>query len=245
MEFKHNISQEQLEAIERYLNGQMTGDELTAFETRLQEDETFKTIVDDVKTIFNAIETQALKEKMEDFHEELEDTPIIPLHTKHKSSFKKYLVAASVVALLGLGYFTFFGKSQNEKLYVKYFTPDPGLPTTMGNTDNFDFYDAMVNYKQGDYQTAINKWEVLLESNTESDTLNYFIGVAHLAKNNTLLAINYLSKVTYSNANVFDKEAHYYLGLAYLKTNETQLAKENLSFSSYEQSQSILAQLND
>lgn len=244
MNSNHNISQEQLEAIERYLNKQMTGDELVAFETKLQENEAFKTMVEDVKTIFSAIETQTMKEKMDGFHEALKDTSVIPLHTKQRP-FRKYMIAACVVALLGLGYVSLFGKSANEKLYANYFTPDPGLPTTMGTTTNFDFYDAMVNYKQGDYKTAITKWESLAQTAKANDTLNYFLGVAHLANNEEQLAINYLSKVTFSEIKAFDKEAHYYLGLAYLKANDTKLAKENLSYSSYEQSQSILSQLND
>src|SRR5690606_23244373 len=111
-------------------------------------------------------------------------------------------------------------ETPNQKLYAEFFVPDPGLPTTMSSTNNYTFFDAMVNYKQGDYKTAIKKWETLEAANTENDTLIYFLGVAHLAKGNTEDAISYLEKSKDFKDSVFKNDAYYYLGMAHLKNNQ-------------------------
>ncbi|WP_156115609.1 hypothetical protein [Psychroserpens sp. Hel_I_66] len=41
-------------------------------------------------------------------------------------------------------------------------------------------YDAMVNYKQGDYKTAIGKWETLKANQPDNDTRITF-RIAYLA----------------------------------------------------------------
>ncbi len=82
----------------------------------------------------------------------------------------------------------------------------------------------MVDYKQGNYDMAINKWEKLLAKKPENDTLNYFLGVSHLATGADNNAILFLKKVTNSNS-YFEKEARYYLGLAHLKNGEIDKAK--------------------
>src|SRR5690606_36367030 len=101
-------------------------------------------------------------------------------------------IAATLAILVSVGIWALLQKSPGEKLYRQYFTPDPGLPTVMGNTDNFTFNEAMVYYKQGDYGAAIAQWEGLLPQKRDNDTLNYFLGAAHLAHGNVPEAIPFL-----------------------------------------------------
>ena len=115
----------------------------------------------------------------------------------------------------------------------------------MGATDNFEFYDAMVNYKQGEYHSAINKWQTLLSSEQKNDTLHYFIGVAHLADGNENEAINYLLELNKNNSNSFKNETAYYLGLAYLKADNVKDAKKYLTFSGTASALKILADIKE
>jgi hypothetical protein len=176
-----NISQELLESVERYFNNTMPADERKTFEAQLQSDTDFKAQVADIKTLLLGIETQALKEQLDIFHNELPKTSTIikPEPKVHFLNLKKIAIAA--ILIVSLGAFWWFSGSTNSKLYANYFTPDPGLPTTMGTTDNYAFFDAMVNYKQGDYKTAISKWKKLELNEPKNDTINYFLGVAYLA----------------------------------------------------------------
>lgn len=241
----YNITQEELEYIERYINNNMKPDELAGFEEKLNNNPDFKNQVEDIKTLLLGIETQALTEKIETFHNELPDTKSPkeqPSKVRHLD-FRKWVAAAAVI--IAVGSFWFFNGNSNSKLYSKYYAPDPGLPTTMSTQDNFVFYDAMVNYKRQDYQLAINKWQPLLTNKPENDTLNYFMGSAYLAKGETTTAISYLEKVTELKESAFKNDAFYYLGLAYLKNNKIELAKETLKQSNMADSKAILSELED
>lgn len=237
------LTQELLEFIERCLNKTANAEELKDFETRLKNDLVFKAQVADIKTLLFGIEAQSLKERLDDFHTELDygaSNKPVPVKTMY---FRKIAIAAILVIAIG-GFWLFSGNA-NEKLYAKYFVLDPGLPTMMSETSNFEFYDAMVNYKQGDYKTAIGKWETLLENKLQNDTLNYFLGMAQLANNHEKKAIDYLEVVTNLETSTFKNEAYYYLGLAYLKANNIELAKKNLTFSTVDNSKNILSELEE
>ena len=243
MKNNSNISQELLETIERYLNSTMEQEERSLFEKKLLTNDELKQQVQDVKIMIFGIENSVLKDKLNEFHDDLLKSNY-SLKNK-KNSFTKYAIAASVVILIGFGgWWLINPKTNNEKLFAKYFKPDPGLATTMSNTINFKFYDAMVNYKHGDYNIAIEKWEALLQSKPKNDTLNYFLGVTHLANNNTLNSIEYLDKATEINNSIFKNETLYYLGLAYLKNNNSEKAISFFKQSDLDKSKQILDELD-
>ncbi|MBV7269876.1 tetratricopeptide repeat protein [Winogradskyella luteola] len=240
----NDISQEEFEKIEAYINGQLSNEDLLEFENRLKNENHLATKVEDIKIVLTGLETQTMKEQLDEFHNELssnQDKTVVNQPKVRRFNWKRIAVAA--ILIIGLGSFWLFGGSSNERLYAKYFTPDPGLPTTMGSNDNYEFYEAMVDYKQGDYKGAISKWESLRNLKPQSDTLNYFIGVAHLASKNEKIAISFLEDASKNPEFALKNDAHYYLGLAYLKAGNTKQAKVNLKKSSSENSKEILAKI--
>lgn len=243
MKDNNDISQELLEIIERYINGSMGNQELKDFNQLLEVDDDFKIKVEDIKNMLLGIEAQSLKEQLDGFHDDIPNT-IVKKPNNNKIRFLNYskIVAAAAI-IIAVGSIWFFSSSPNERLYAKYFKPDPGLPTTMSSTDNFDFYDAMVNYKHGDYEIAIEKWGKLQQKKPNNDTINYFLGVAQLNNNNELKAIQLLKNATQQSESVFLNEAYFYLGLAYLKNNELAKAKESFKSCSSEKSQEIIDNL--
>lgn len=235
-----------METIESYLNGQLNTRELDDFERLMAIDDDFKAQVEEVRTMLFGIEAQSLKEQLDDFHNEIPKSKT-QTTAKQKVRFLRYSrIAAAAAIIIAIGGIWFFSGSPNKKLYAKYFKPDPGLPTTMSSTDNFEFYDGMVSYKYGDYDIAIEKWKLLSEKKPENDTLNYFLGVAHLANKSEAEAIPYLERSIEAEDNfVFLDEAYLYLGLAYIKTGNIELAKKNLSLSNAEKSKDIRLKLKD
>lgn len=244
-----DITQKLLESVERYLNNSMDANERKTFEDRLKNDYEFKTQVEDIKTMLLGIETQSLKEKLDDFHKATTPEPSESANdvTKKKKALLnlgKFAAAAAII--IAFGSIWFFSSPPNKKLYAKYFKPDPGLPTTMSTTDNYDFYNAMVNYKRGNYALAIDKWQVLLAKNPENDTLNYFLGVAHLANKNEVEAIPFLERSVQSQDTFpLIHDAYHYLGLAYLKDGNLTLAKKYLELSNTEIGNKIISELGD
>ncbi len=241
MKDNSNISEELLEIIERYIDGSMNTQESKDFIQLLEVDDDFKIKFEETKTMFLGIEAQALKEQLNEFHE---DIPKIETPSKVRFlTVRKFAAAAAII--IAIGSIWFFSSSPNERLYAKYFKPDPGLPTTMSSTDEFEFYDAMVNYKYGDYEIAISKWKTLLALKPQNDTLNYFLGVANLANKNEKYAIHYLKKSTSNTEFTFINDAYFYLGLAYLKEGNIELAKKNFDLSSSDKGKEILLKLSD
>lgn len=244
MKDNSKISQELLEIIERYLNGSMTTQELKDFNQLLELDNEFKTKVEDVQTMLKGIEAQTLKEQLDEFHEAIPKTTVkTSISSKVRFlNFSKIAVAAAL--FLAVGSIWFFSTPENEKLYANYFKTDPGLPTTMSSTNNYDFYDAMVNYKHGDYNIAIDKWKILQEQKPDNDTLNYFLGVAHLANKNINDAIPFLERsIEAEDDFIFLDDAYLYLGLAYLKEGNIELAKKHLSVSETDTAKAIIVKL--
>lgn len=245
MNTKNNISQEQLEAVERYINDSMEVNERLAFDQKLKEDLVFKTFFEDTKAMLLGIETAALKTELNSFHEEMDG--VIQLNTgkqkKGNARFLAFSIAASIAVLLGV-LWVLNADTTTNKLYAKHFTPDPGLPTTMSTTNNYDFYEAMVDYKSNKYSTAISKWELILKDKPNNDTLNYFLGVANLAEGKETVALQYLEQAAKNSNSFLRQDIHYYLGLALLKEGNIDAAKENFKKSDNEASNEILLDLN-
>ena len=239
----NDISQKEFERIEAYHNGKLLGDDLISFETKLNKDKDFRILVEDLRTVLFGIETQSLKEELDVFHKDITSIKTrVNDHSKVKTLNWKRLAVAAVL-IIGLGSFWLLGENTNDRLYANYFTPDPGLPTTMSSNDQYEFYEAMVNYKQGKYKTAISKWETLHRVEQNNDTLNYFIGVAHLANKSEDLAIPYLKNAVVDKNFPFANDANFYLGLAYLKINDVDKAIQSFENSDRPEANTILNKL--
>jgi len=240
----NDISQEELERIEAYLNHMLSEDEVVAFEKRLKNDNTFSEKVEDIKKTITGIETQALKEQLDSFHDQL------PSAGKNSTTFGKKLrhlqwrsIAAAAVVIIAAGSLWFFNMNANEDLYNEFYSPDPGLPTTMSSNDSYEFYNAMVSYKRGEYEEALKIWKNQLDIKADNDTLTYFVGSALMANQQENQAISYFQNVATQDKSVFKSDALYYLGLAYLKNDQKEKAIETLKQSKMPEAKDLLENL--
>ncbi|MEE1963981.1 tetratricopeptide repeat protein [Allomuricauda taeanensis] len=236
------ISQERQETFERYLMDQMDNRERSQFLENLEQDAQLIQQFNEFKALFHNVEEAALREQMESFHTELK-SPSKKI-TKGRT-FPIYKIAAVIAVLVAMGLWLLYQKDPNEKLYQEYFTADPGLPTVMGNSSNYAFYEAMVDYKRGHYKTAITKWEQLWAEKKDNDTLNYFIGSAYLADGEATKAISYFDRVVENEQASFKNEAAFYQGLAHLKNGDTQAALKSLEKAQDEKSRELIKKLKD
>ena len=238
--YRKDISQADFERIERFLLGVMDQEELMRFEAECGRDPLLQNEVSLQRKLMASVESGSIPIPIP--MEGRQDMDSDSVHLLRQ--FRWYAAAASVVLILGI-WFWGFRQTPEEKLFVTYFVPEAGLMTPMGVTDNFVFNDAMVDYKQEEYHTAIEKWRPLWEQEPANDTLNYFIGVAYLALGRSESSISYLEKTTMIEESVFIREAWYYLGMAHLKMGNRPQAKAALEKSSLERSKAILDQLEE
>ena len=240
------ISEEQQVLFERYLMEEMPFEEQQSFEESLKEDSKLQSAFDEFKGLFEMIEEEGLRLNLNDFHKNInqEGTDVIQLNSS-KPKFN-YGIAASIAILIAIGTFWMLNRpSTNEKLFNQYYSQDPGLPTVMGSNDNYAFYDAMIDYKTGNYDIAIKKWEKLVITHPENDTLNYFLGVANLANNNTNEAISFFKVAQKTEDSTFYEDTLFYLGLAYLKEKEITLAKTLLEKTNFKKAKELIQQLEE
>ncbi|RIV73125.1 tetratricopeptide repeat protein [Flagellimonas aequoris] len=236
------ISQEHQETFERYLMDQMGDQERSRFLENLEQDAQLMHQFKEFKALFHSVEETALRESMESFHSELE-SPSEKI-TKGRD-FPIYKIAAVITVLVAMGLWFLYQKDPNEKLYQEYFTADPGLPTVMGNSSNYAFYEAMVDYKQGHYKTAISKWQQLWAAKKDNDTLNYFLGSAYLADGEATKAISFFDRVVENEQASFKNEAAFYQGLAHLKNGDPQAALKSLEKAQDEKSRELIKKLKN
>ena len=222
------ISQETQELFERFLLQAMDGSEEEAFIKRLEEDPRLKDQWLEFKKMFRVVEEAGLRVKLDEFHQEFAPDPVVrPLAPKRNRT--RWLVAASLAMLIFLAGLWFLNQpGGNRQLFERHFIPDPGLPTVMGTPENYDFYEAMVDYKRGDYELAIEKWQRLFPRKPDNDTLRYFLGAAHLAGGNMTEAEKFISSVQEEKSSVFWPEANRYLALILWQKGQTEQALDLL-----------------
>lgn len=229
-DFHTDLSQESFEQIERYLLDQMADQEKSSFEAEMEKDQILAKQTEGLRNLILSSEIHGLQESMDRFHDDLaEDVGKIK---KLNAPFplKRYLIAAAIGILILIGIFSLQNRgSQHEQLFASYFQADPGLITSMSSGNNYEFNKAMVAYKEGKYKEAIGSWEKLYQNNPQNDSLNYFLGAAHLANEEAAKAILYLENLSPLKESRFQEESFWYLGLAYLKSGEIEKAREFIS----------------
>ena len=244
MNDKLQITQEELELIEKFISQELSSTDMRNTQRRIDEDKEFASKVKEVKAMVLGIESQGLVDAMDSFHKDMENEQLTSKPTK-VIDFKWYKILVAAILIVAIGSYWFVAGNYNERLYNSHFSPDPGLPTTMSTTENYEFEKAMVDYKQGKYSLAITQWETLQLKDKTNDTLSYFIGVSHLANKNENEAIKYLSSIVSNSEFVFNSDAYFYLGLAYLKADDTENATVAFKQSVREEAGIILKELEE
>jgi hypothetical protein len=131
-------------------------------------------------------------------------------------------VAASALVIIA-GYWAFF---DSNNLYKEYAYVDPGLPVTMGESENYALDDALTYFGEGNYKVTVEKLLAIAEKTGGSDTISYFLGASFLYENQTSKAKEYLLKVSENSNSVFSQKAEWLLVLAALREDEKSVAKQ-------------------
>lgn len=235
-----NITQEELESIERFWQGNFVdGEEAERLRERYANDPLWREKADGLRLLALGIQESELEGRLNVFHR----TIVAPRQPGWKG-WAKWTVAASMIGVLLAASLFFLSRSPEEKLFDQFYRPDPGLPTFLGVSDHYEFENAMVSYKMGDYGEAVQGWQQLLKSYPQNDTLNYFIGSAQLAEDHIGAAVQSLDQVVAVPGSVFRSDAYWYLALGHLKMKDRDAAIEALRQSEHPDKERLLAELN-
>jgi hypothetical protein len=214
-----------LEEIERYLDGEMTAEEIILFEQGLIDEPQLKQEYDVLNAVVKEVresKKRELKALLNEVDKELDNnkpnniepntyktTPLFP-------TFLKYAIAASVLFMIGVSVFWLINQSgsNREKLVADYWQKDAGLPVMMGESDAVKFDNAMSDYKSGKYNEALN----LFKQIPASDTVLYYsaLCMSELKQD----ATNQFQIVADNQSSVFQDKAKYYLLLLNIKADK-------------------------
>lgn len=224
-----NTTSEEWHQIEAYLDQENVSERLQLMNEELSQIPNLTQKIEEVKKVREEIENSIKQSKIKEFHKDIQigenDLNSKNLSNKNtKSNAIWYAIAALLLVLLGL-FWMMDNSNPSEKIFAENFKPDIGLPLKMSATDNPEFYEGMVDYKQENYKEAIAKWEVLIKDNSENDTLNYFLGVANLALGNADISLKFLQNEARFQQGIFKEDAAYYTALAKIKKGEFKEAK--------------------
>lgn len=238
MEIDNQIPQEQFEEIERFLQGRMSAEEEAHFSQTISANSDLRKQVEEIRLILLGIEESVLEEKLHEYRHRIPAASVRPLYRRG------WLAAAAVIGVLIVGAWWFLQSAPaNKRLFTEYFHPEPGLATSMGSVDNYAFERAMVDYKTGDFNTALKAWNQLQAGNPANDTLDYFIGSAYLALKKGDSAIIHFRKVIANDQSVFRDDANWYLGLSLLLNNKITEAVLYIEQSSHNDKESLLSKI--
>lgn len=215
---------EESELIDNYVQGKLTEDELNLVEAKFANDKDFRKKVILRKSIIAGISeaySEELKERLIEFDRSLE---------RKKSVFKfSWKIAAMVGCLLVVATALVIRYSLSGQQLEKYDLVEIGIPNLMGSNKQLELAEAMNDFKAENYETALTKFQSLLKSKPNSDTLLYFVGVSSYRLKEYSTAINSLSSVVNQHSHSYTEISEYRLGLAYLSNGEKQKAREIFS----------------
>ena len=224
-----NISPEDFSMIELYVLGKMDSQEAQAFETKLKNDADLRKEVEIQRELQLGIEMGGLRASLDEIHEK-----VIKKDVQSKTNW--FGIAAGIAAIIAVSLWALNIQSTQDELFAEYATVDPGLPVTMGASDNYSFNDAMVDYKAGKYDKAVEKWSVLNAENPQNTTIAYYLGAAYFNLEKYTEALPYFEKTLEDPTSRFQEKAQWYSILSWLKTENIDAILETtpLSNSAFE-----------
>ena len=217
-----------IELIDKYFNNSLSPKEQLKFNELLQNDDKFKkefVFQKDLKKVISKHQQNDLKKVIEDFEKENSNMKFINIP-------KKWLVAASIVFLIGVGFV--FVKSNfypsSEQLYVENFEPYRNIvfPVERSIPSNSIEQSAFVAYENNNYHKAINLFNSI--PNNNDNYVIFYKAMCYMSLDKTEEAVNLLLSISDNNSGKngtnFEEISTWYLGLAYLKLEQNNDAME-------------------
>jgi TolA-binding protein len=211
--------------IDNYLQGKMSDKEKVAFEQRLIEDADLRAEFENQKKVIEAIQAGALKEKLEELH--------LKHQLKNKTHKRFYLYTAMAVAASFAVVLSFWflhqpvvGSPYEQTIASVYFK-DPGLPTLMSSPEHDQLFElAMIDYKQGDYRSSLDRLTELNADQPHNDTIQFYMGVNWYELGNFNRAGQVFDELRQSDSEYVVEKAQWFAALNYLQLENREQARE-------------------
>ncbi len=210
---------------EDYLSGDLSVEETTNFENRINTDEAFKKAFNIYQNFSDYLEHEIGNEdKTSDFRANLDsishryftklDIEENPIEVKNTFSFYKFAVAASIALLMGFFVFNQFTGGANYNDFNNHETLDFGVRGDDGNIGLLIKTTKAFNNKE--YTEAKGYLEQLLKEDPENIEYNFYYAITNIELDNFEKADGTLKTIQEGNS-AYNNRATWYLALSKLK----------------------------
>ena len=217
------INSDQLEQIERFLDGEISKDTLAEALSDLSP-EALETEIAAMRDMRTAVEAAGLRDQLTAV---LPKVAPKPAKVRRLVSWRQGLAIAASVLVLIIAYVFWPGSSENGGLYAQYEYIDPGLPVLMSQSEQHAMYDALTYYSEEDYATAISKLSALQTQGINNDTISYYLGASYLYEKQASTAMENLAALT-TEAGPFRARAEWLTLLAALQQEDLEQVRNLL-----------------
>lgn len=208
--------------IEKYLDGKLSGTELSDFENRLKADPDFAREVEATRDVNRFL----LKKAKVDVFNELITEVAQEYFDKEDNNKKKvnrfgYLkVAAVALILIGIGTigYLLLKPVSSKDLFAQYYKPySTDVYTRSDNSDSSIINLAFQEYQQKQYSNALELFSKIQLVDSNRIVVLFFSGISYLETNNKEKAILFLKQASSDSSNALYSQAQWYLAMTYLK----------------------------
>jgi tetratricopeptide (TPR) repeat protein len=220
-----------IELIEAFQKGELTGKELTDFERRRADDLEFANEVADYLLIMNEIRSsqerifgETLKKWELEIDRDSAEKKVVP--------FRKILSIAATLLIIavaaGYAIFQFYSVPDSEELFTMYFAPHDDVISQRSDGQGF-LQQGMNLYNQKNYTGAITYFEKYLREKPGEASVECYLGIAYLADGKTDEAKDLFDGVVRRDQGLYKEIAQWNLSLIHLKLNKKELLKKSLA----------------
>jgi negative regulator of sigma E activity len=237
------------EKISRYIDGEMTGDELAAFEQLIRQDNDLKREVEQYKEVNDTLKTNLHPDKDElDFRHTLEgfQQEYFKRGTKviHINKYRKWIaaVAAAAIIVMMLTWWPW-----KDDLYQEFASTKMAGVAMRGTKSDSLLQKATENFNRKEYAEAVPLLEALNQLEPENTYTRFYYAIALLESNKIERSREELNKL-YEGTSLFRYDAAFYIALGYLREKNEATCKKWLlkippDADIYSKAQSLLKRL--
>jgi tetratricopeptide (TPR) repeat protein len=175
------MNEDQTNRIEKYLRGEMTGEDRRSFEADMvknpelkQETIAMSKILKGINIAFNQDLKGALQEK---------EQTISPVSQKKTLRIGVITSIAAGIALIAVIYlYNFLPGPDLVKLYTEYYEPYPNIMEPVNRSSDYN-NTAYFNYESGHYEAALEGFNRILSKNPKHEPTLFYAGISSLEMN--------------------------------------------------------------
>jgi tetratricopeptide (TPR) repeat protein len=218
-----------MELIEHYLDGKLDSTSRISFEEQLKHDVKLRNLLQfekDIRNIISDEDALNFRKKLNRIQEERKESTskqskVIP--------FRKLIirVAATLTILIGLSsvwYLIDNANLSNNEAFNKYYSAHQSENFRSLESKKPMLASAMNLYQNGEYLSAIESFDYILEAEPSNIAIQFYKGIALVETGSIDNAISQFQSIIDASDNLYKEHAHWYLAMAYLKKDDTEAA---------------------